>query len=80
MALTFGNHTMDIEFRIYGSLSFLFGQILVKAKAKVDYTIHFAHHKAKIQFLLLWQCFLTPINNEIYKKGFIFIICIIIGS
>jgi hypothetical protein len=54
MALTFGNHTVDIEFRIYGSLSFLFGQILVRTKAKVNYIVHFAHHKAEIQYLLLW--------------------------
>jgi hypothetical protein len=30
VALTFGDHTMDIEYRISNSLSFLFGQILVK--------------------------------------------------
>jgi hypothetical protein len=30
MALTFGNHTMDIELKIYGSLSFVFGQILCR--------------------------------------------------
>jgi hypothetical protein len=30
VALTFGDHTMDIEFKIFGSLSFIFGQILVK--------------------------------------------------
>jgi hypothetical protein len=47
MALTFGNHTVDIELKIYESLSFLFGQILVKNKAKVDYIVHFAHHNTK---------------------------------
>jgi hypothetical protein len=30
VALTFGDHTMDIESRISSSLSFLFEQILVK--------------------------------------------------
>jgi hypothetical protein len=29
VALTFGDHTMDIEFQNFGSLSFLFAQILV---------------------------------------------------
>jgi hypothetical protein len=29
VALTLGDHTMDIEFKIFGSLSFLFAQILV---------------------------------------------------
>ncbi len=31
LALTFGDHIMDIKSRISGSLSFLFGQILVRA-------------------------------------------------
>jgi hypothetical protein len=30
VALTFGGHTTNIESKIFGSLSFLFGQILVK--------------------------------------------------
>jgi hypothetical protein len=31
MALTFGDHTIDIKSNNFGSLSFLFRQILVKA-------------------------------------------------
>jgi hypothetical protein len=31
VALTFGDHTVDIESKIFGSLLFLFGQILVRA-------------------------------------------------
>jgi hypothetical protein len=31
VALTFGDHTVDIESKNFGSLLFLFGKILVKA-------------------------------------------------
>ncbi len=31
VALTFSDHTMDIESKCFGSLSFLLGQILVRA-------------------------------------------------
>jgi hypothetical protein len=39
----------------------------------------FACHKVKSQYLLLWQCFLTPINKEFLKKDLIFILYIVIG-
>jgi hypothetical protein len=56
--LTIGDHTVDIESKIVGSLSFLFGQILVK---KFD----FIKTNYKLFIVVVWQIKFRKTQNNL---------------
>jgi hypothetical protein len=75
VALTFGDHTMDIEFKNFSSLMFLFRQILVKAiqlcqkKLRIScYCLTNKNNKTKITSRL--QLFFSDLQyaNSVDKK------------
>jgi hypothetical protein len=79
VALTFGDHTMDIEFKISSSLSYLFGQILViviwlwKNNSQIVYfCLKNKNNKTKITnrlqlFFSYWQ-YANNVDKKYYEE------------
>jgi hypothetical protein len=74
-----GSQGKIVALKIYIYVFHLF-PALWKVRQKQTTLSIFTCHKVEIQYLSSWQCFLAPINKEIYKNGLIFIIYIVIES